>query len=99
MKPETREKLSQAAKRNWDEVKAHEARMAAPRAKRYGYRDGKTMVVVDLTPAEHEALVQLKLQFRRSRKLTRDDGRPVALADVVKEAIRRMLKQEGKANG
>ena len=87
---------SEAAKRVWAEVREHERRRAsgefdAPRD-RHAYRDGKITVVVHLTPEEHEALQRIKLRWRKEGRYRREDGRPIALADVVKKALSDLIR-------
>ena len=57
-----------------------------PRAKAPRYRAGKTMVVVDMTPDQHETLAMLTFDLRKKRP-RRADGRPIAQVDLVKEAL------------
>jgi hypothetical protein len=50
------------------------------------------MVVVDMTPEQHELLALLAIDLRKKRPRRRD-GRPIAQVDVVKEALDDFLEK------
>ena len=58
------------------------------------YRAGKTMVVVDMTPEQHEMLALLTFDLRK-RRPRRADGRPIAQVDLVKEALDDFFEKQG----
>lgn len=57
-----------------------------PRSKQPRYRQGKTMLSVDLSADQHDRLTLLTFDLRRLRP-RRSDGRPLAQVDLVKEAL------------